>query len=216
VNLLSPGDNIVYTGKIVDGTKPFRVSLVWTDPPAATDPALINNLDLTVTVNGNTYRGNVFSGGLSVAGGSNDTKNNVEQVWRTGDATNSPVTITVNAAALNGDGIIGNGDVTDQHFALVAYNFVDAPLTNFNISGRLTSAAGRGVAGAQVLLSNGGGVVSTTRSNSFGFYTFPFIPGSQAYTVSIRSKRYAFNSQNVNLGSSDLTNVNLTATQGVP
>jgi len=216
VNFSSPGDNIVYTGKIVDGTKPFRVALVWTDPAAAVDPALVNDLDLTVTVNGNTYRGNAFSGGLSVAGGSNDTKNNVEQVWRTGDATNSPVTITVNAAALNGDGIIGNADATDQHFALVAYNFVDAPVTNFNISGRLTSAAGRGVAGAQVVLSNGGGVVATALSNTFGYYRFAFIPGSQAYTVSVLSKRYSFDSQNINLGSADLNNVDFTSTHGAP
>jgi len=216
VNFSSPGDNIVYTGKIVDGTKPFRVALVWTDPAAAVDPALVNDLDLTVTVNGNTYRGNAFSGGLSVAGGSNDTKNNVEQVWRTGDATNSPVTITVNAAALNGDGIIGNADATDQHFALVAYNFVEAPVTNFNISGRLTSAAGRGVAGAQVVLSNGGGVVATALSNTFGYYRFAFIPGSQAYTVSVLSKRYSFDSQNINLGSADLNNVDFTSTHGAP
>ncbi|MBK7706599.1 MAG: hypothetical protein IPJ30_12690 [Acidobacteria bacterium] len=61
-----------------------RISLVWTDPPAATTPALINNLDLTVQIGASTYRGNVFSGGNSTAGGANSTIDNVENVFLSG------------------------------------------------------------------------------------------------------------------------------------
>jgi hypothetical protein len=209
-NFASPGNNVVYTGKIVDGSKPFRATLVWTDPPGAVDPALVNNLDLSVSINGNVYRGNVFANGLSVTGGTADTKNNVEQVWRNGDPTDSQVIITVSATALNGDGIIGNGDTTDQHFALVLYNFADAPL-RYEVSGRVTSSIGRGIGNVYVVLSNAGGTVATTYTNSFGYYRFANVDGAQAYTVTPLSKRYNFTPQNINLGSSDLTSVNFSA-----
>jgi len=42
---------------------PFVFTLAWTDPPGPTSGnAFVNNLDLLVTVGGNTYKGNVFSG----------------------------------------------------------------------------------------------------------------------------------------------------------
>lgn len=68
----------------VPGGQPFKVSLVWSDYPstAAAAANLVNNLNLTVTSPGGTvYRGNVFSGGWSVAGGSADAVNNVENVY---------------------------------------------------------------------------------------------------------------------------------------
>jgi hypothetical protein len=217
VAFTNPGDSVVYTGKIVDGSKPFRATLVWTDPPGAVDPALVNNLDLTVNIGGTTFRGNNFASGVSIGGGFADTKNNVEQVWRTGDATNTQVVITVSASALNGDGIIGGGDTTDQHFALVVYNFADAAATNFGISGRVVSPTGRGVGNVFMELKNSGGTtVATTFTNTFGFYSFVNIPGTQNYTLTPISKRYTFDAQGVNLGSSDLAGVNFTATHGSP
>ncbi|RMG03242.1 MAG: hypothetical protein D6735_08955, partial [Acidobacteria bacterium] len=115
----------VYTirGFVANSSKPFRVTLVWTDPPGTTDPALVNNLDLTVTVGSQTYKGNVFSGGVSVTGGSYDNRNNIENVFLpAGIAAGTPFTIQIFAAALNGNGILGNSDPTDQHFALVVFN----------------------------------------------------------------------------------------------
>src|SRR5262249_12929099 len=52
-----------YSGTIADSTKPFRVTLAWTDAPGATAGAAYkNNLDLTVTIGANVYKGNVFTG----------------------------------------------------------------------------------------------------------------------------------------------------------
>lgn len=120
----SPGESVVYSGTVGSAAKPFRVSLVWTDPPGAGNPALVNNLDLTVQVGPNVYRGNVFTGGVSTTGGTSSTIDNIENVFlAAGVAPGTPVTITVNAVALNGNGVPGNADSTDQHFALVAYNF---------------------------------------------------------------------------------------------
>jgi hypothetical protein len=216
VNFLSPGDNIVYTGRIADGSKPFRAALVWTDPPAVSDPALVNNLDLTVNIGGNVFLGNVFGNGASTFGGPVDTRNNVEQVWRGGNPTNTQVTVKISAATLNGDGIIGNGDTTDQHFALVLYNFTDAAQTNFGISGRVVSTSGRGVANVYMVLSNGGGTVATAYTNSFGYFSFANITGSQSYNLTPLSKRYSIDPQVVNLGSADMTGVNFTASAGTP
>ncbi len=130
VEFSNPGENVVYSGTVANASKPFRITLVWTDPAGVGTPALVNNLDLTVQVGGNTYRGNVFSGGVSVTGGSNSTIDNVENVFlAAGTAAGTPVTITINAAALNGNGILGNADATDQHFALVAYNFSESVAT---------------------------------------------------------------------------------------
>ena len=122
----SPGNNVNYNGVIADSTKPVRIALVWTDPPASSDPALVNNLDLTVTIGSNVYRGNVFSGGISQIGGSSDTKNNIENIrLPAGIPAGTPIVININAAALNGNGILGNSDNTDQNFSLVAYNYTE-------------------------------------------------------------------------------------------
>ena len=81
----------------------------------------MNNLDLEVTVGGTTYKGNVFSGSSSVAGGSADLKNNVESVFLPA-GTSGNFTVTVRATGIAGDGVPGNADTTDQDFALVIYN----------------------------------------------------------------------------------------------
>ncbi len=122
----SPGENVVYSGTIGNSAKPVRVTLVWTDPPGTADPALVNNLDLVVQIGANTYNGNVFSGGVSTTGGNNSTIDNVENVFLpAGIPAGTQITITVKATALNGNGILGNADSTDQHFSLVGYNFTE-------------------------------------------------------------------------------------------
>ena len=127
-----PGVGQAIIGTVADSTKPVRITLVWTDPPGTADPALVNNLDLQVNVGGTFYRGNVFSGGVSVSGGTGDTKNNVENVFLpAGIPAGTFFSVAVTSVALNGNGVLGNADATDQHFALVAYNFQEfAPPTS--------------------------------------------------------------------------------------
>jgi hypothetical protein len=116
------GTTHVVSGGVVDVNQPFRVGLVWTDAAGATTGnAWVNNLDLTVVINGNTYRGNVFSGGNSTTGGTADAQNNAEFVFLPAGTTGS-YTITVTAANIAGNGVPGNADTTDQDFALFVYN----------------------------------------------------------------------------------------------
>ncbi|MGH7937065.1 MAG: S8 family serine peptidase, partial [Bryobacteraceae bacterium] len=116
------GQQRTFSGTVQSSAKPFRVTLAWTDPPGpTTGNAFVNNLDLTVTVGGNTYLGNVFSGACSITGGSADTKNNVESVFLPAGVSGA-FTITVTATNIAGDGVPNNGQPLDQDFALVAYN----------------------------------------------------------------------------------------------
>lgn len=137
--LTTVGQTFAYSGTLADGARPLVVALVWTDPPGAggANPALVNNLDLEVTVGATLYRGNVFSGGVSTTGGTADTLNNVENVFLpAGTSAGTPVNVTIRATALNGDGALGTGDTTDQHFALVVFNAtppVPVELSGFSI-----------------------------------------------------------------------------------
>ncbi|MGD0615189.1 MAG: S8 family serine peptidase [Verrucomicrobiota bacterium] len=117
------GQTRTFTGTITDSTQPFRVTVAWTDPPGslAAARALVNDLDLTVTVGGETYKGNVFSGATSVAGGTADSLNNVESVFLPA-GTSGSFTVTITAADIAADALAIGGSIPEQDFALVVYN----------------------------------------------------------------------------------------------
>jgi len=116
------GQSRQYVGTVSDTGKVFRVTLSWTDAPGpTTGNAYKNNLDLTVTIGGQTYKGNVFSGAYSTNGGSADVRNNTESVFLRAGQT-GVVVVTVSAANINSDGVPNYGTSIDQDFALVIYN----------------------------------------------------------------------------------------------
>jgi serine protease AprX len=83
-NGVNTGGSVTYQYEVSSSSNPLKISLVWTDYPSTSVAAsnLVNDLDLVVTSpTGSTYRGNVFSGGWSQAGGSADRVNNVENVY---------------------------------------------------------------------------------------------------------------------------------------
>ena len=122
------GQQRVYTGTVGTSSKPYRVTLAWTDTPGPTSgSAYVNDLDLEVTIGGNTYKGNVFSGAFSATGGSADTRNNVESVEIPAGVSGSFI-IKVKASNIAGDGVPGNANPLDQDFALVLYNGSESPL----------------------------------------------------------------------------------------
>lgn len=124
------GETFDATVNPVDPSKPVKITLVWTDAPGhglgGDMPAWVNDLELRVTAGTTTYLGNVFgspSTGWSVPGGTADFKNNLENVYLQ-TAPAGPIGVQVVAANLAGDGVPGNGDTTDQDFALVISNGV--------------------------------------------------------------------------------------------
>jgi len=129
------GQTFTVIGNITNPSQPFRVLLAWSDAPGATSGnAWVNNLDLEATVNGTLFRGNVFSGAGSVSGGIADTRNNTEAVFLPA-GTSGSFSITIRATGINGDGVPGNADTTDQDFALFVYNGTQgAPSPDFSIA----------------------------------------------------------------------------------
>jgi hypothetical protein len=165
--LNATGEYRYYSGTIADTTRPFRIALAWSDAPGSTvGSAWANDLDLVVTVGGNTYRGNVFTNALSTTGGSADTKNNYELVVLPTGLVGT-VTVRVNATNIVADGVPGNADATDQDFALVMANVnfasgcTPAQLTS-NLAANSTSVC----AGSPLVLS----VAASGSGLSYKFY----------------------------------------------
>lgn len=217
ITLNQTGEGTQIVGSVADGTKPVRVTLVWTDPPGVSDPALVNDLDLTVTVGGTVYKGNVFANGVSVAGGAADTKNNVENVFLpAGIPIGTNLNIQVMATRLNDDGVLNNSDPTDQKFSLIVYNY--SPQVGpsfFQLGGQVISANNRGIGMATVRITDQLGISRQVRTNPLGYFSFPpEIAGGQV-TVSITAKRYTFVQRTVSL-SSNMTSEIFRAEPGAP
>jgi hypothetical protein len=80
--ILGARDTVQYHVAVSSSDEPLTITLVWSDFPSTpqADINLVNDLDLTVTIDGTTYLGNVYEDGQSVTGGSPDRLNNVECV----------------------------------------------------------------------------------------------------------------------------------------
>ncbi len=118
---LFTGESLSFPVRVASGAVPLRIVLVWTDYPglANANPALVNDLDLTVTDPfGNTYLGNVYgtyAAGESKLGGASDRLNPIEGVIRKTPAA-GVWTVTVSGASVA---------FGPQPFALVAVGGVD-------------------------------------------------------------------------------------------
>ncbi len=156
---------------IADPSQPFKCTLAWTDAPGAVgaNPALVNDLDLVVTVGGNTYLGNDFLNGWSTTGGTADALNNVENVFVPAGVSGS-ASVSVNAANIAGDGVPYSGDDTDQDFAIVCYNAIQGNVGT--LTGQVTdSSNGAPLEGALVeavgLIPPHGGARTTDASGTY-------------------------------------------------
>ncbi|MCW5851977.1 MAG: S8 family serine peptidase [Anaerolineae bacterium] len=134
------GQTRTLIGTISDSSKPFRVTLAWTDAPGpTTGAAYVNDLDLEVAVGGQVYKGNVFAGASSTAGGVRDDKNNVESVFLPAGVSGSFL-VRVKAANIAGDGVPNSGGALDQDYALVVNNGVEGPVTVMEPAGSTLTA----------------------------------------------------------------------------
>ncbi len=186
----STGQTYQLTGSVASTSQPFRVTLAWSDAPGPTTGApYVNNLNLQVTINGQTYLGNVFSGANSTTGGSADPRNNAESVFLPAGVSGS-FTITVTAANIAGDGVPGNSDTTDQDFALVVYNGASAPATQPTIgvspsSLSFTATAGGSNPASQTIniTNTGAGTLNWTASDDASWLTVSPTSGTAPSTL---------------------------------
>jgi hypothetical protein len=121
------GQERVHRITAVPGNRPLRVTLAWTDAPAAANanPALVNDLDLEVIhlTTDRVYKGNHFTGGFSAEGGDYDSLNNVECVFLRRAATGDEYEVRVIASHLRADARPPYGTAQPwQDFALVIDN----------------------------------------------------------------------------------------------
>lgn len=117
---LSTGGQSQFPLRVLSASQPFRVTLVWTEPPAASGAAFaaVNDLDLEVmSPTGVLYRGNAFASGQSSPVGARDDRNNVEQVHLTAPAPGA-WSINIRGVAVN---------VGTQGFALVVTGDIGPP-----------------------------------------------------------------------------------------
>ncbi|MBO0797685.1 MAG: S8 family serine peptidase [Blastocatellia bacterium] len=186
----STGQTYQATGSVATTSQPFRVTLAWTDAPGPTTGApWVNNLDLEVTIGGQTYRGNVFSGANSTTGGSADVRNNVESVFLPAGVSGN-FTVTVRATNIAGDGVPGNSDTTDQDFALVIYNATSGggstPVIGVNPSSLsfTATAGGSNPASQTISVSNtGAGTLNFTASENGSWLTISPTSGTAPATL---------------------------------
>ena len=78
------------------------------------------------------------------------------------------------------------------------------------IGGRVLTSAGRGLPNAQVSLTTADGSTRSVLTSAFGYYNLTDVQAGQTVVVSVRSKRYTFTSQIVNVDD-NLTDLNLIA-----
>ena len=81
--LSATGNSKSYSFDITTPNQPFKAVVAWSDERGSrfSNTQLVNNLDLLVTTpSGVEYKGNEFSQGRSIQGGTHDTLNNVEVV----------------------------------------------------------------------------------------------------------------------------------------
>jgi subtilisin-like proprotein convertase family protein len=174
------------SGNVVNTALPFRVALVWTDAPGpTTGNAYVNNLDLEVTVGGTLYRGNVFSGAGSISGGTADPANNTECVFLPA-GTSGAFSITVRGTNIAGDGVPGNGDTTDQDFALLVYNGSEsAPTPDFTLaatpgSQTVTAGGSTSYTVSNTALNGFAGDVTLSATPAISGVSYSFSPNPEA------------------------------------
>ncbi|MFH0907425.1 MAG: S8 family serine peptidase [bacterium] len=134
------GQTRVFEGTVTDTGKPFRVTLAWSDAPGSTiGNAFNNDLDLTLSIDGSTFKGNVFNGAYAQTGGVFDLKNNVENVFLP-PGYSGAFTVTVSAASINSDGVPNEAPSIDQDFALVIYNATPPPSSDMAVESAMLQA----------------------------------------------------------------------------
>ena len=83
----------------------------------------------------------------------------------------------------------GLGTTFDQNGVVSVLNPVTAGI---QISGRVTTSAGRGLRNATVTLVDQNGVAHSVSTSSFGYYTFDGVAAGQTYTLRVASRLYRF------------------------
>ncbi len=88
---------------------------------------------------------------------------------------------------------------------------VASAASDATVSGRVLAPGGVARSRVVVTLSDKNGVIKTTFTNNFGYFTFTNVPTGQTYSLGAESKQYNFTPQDVTVNG-DVTGLTITAT----
>ena len=81
---------------------------------------------------------------------------------------------------------------------------------NVSVSGKVFTETGQGIANAKVTLTDENGESRTVYTSAFGYFEFEAVAAGQTYIFQVRSRRYRFAPQVVNV-TEDIQEMNFTA-----
>lgn len=177
--------NIAFTDNLPDGLK------------IATPNGLVNNCG------GGTVTATADSGMVSVSA--------------LARAANSNCTIVVNVTAVtegvknNVTSTIGSTEGGTGTTAMASLTVQPVTSANVMVGGRVLDTRGRGIADAQIQLTDEDGNLYYARANPFGFYRVNGLEVGKTYVVSIRHKRFEFAARAITVNE-ELTELNFVAT----
>ncbi|HKP70990.1 MAG TPA: kelch repeat-containing protein [Pyrinomonadaceae bacterium] len=160
--------------------------------PARADFALANLGNRLYAIGGDVNGGTFFESTTAVdvlSGGS----------W-TASPDPLPTARQGNNAGFNSIGVLGGeiwstGGIIGQTFTFLNehLNRANAPTAaGVSVSGRVVSANGLPISRALVTRVGSNGVVSSTRTSSFGYFAFHDVPAGQTYIFDVSAKGYSF------------------------
>ena len=112
----------------------------------------------------------------------------------------------------------GDGNFNTSSSSPLVQMVTGPTAANAAVAGRVMDLGGRGVGGAFVTMQDQAGNVMSAVTNPFGYYHFTSVPSGQSYLVSVRHKRYEFQSRTVTVNEdlADIDFVEQGESRGVP
>lgn len=164
---------------------------------------------VNVTITGTSVSGSGFyDPGPDLGGGARPFRHITASVSGTnvtvnGVTYNSPTSITLNLNTVGASlsdrtapETVRNLTITNPDGQSVTrsaiLNIVTVTAASVTLSGKITDADGRGLAGVRVSLTNAANETVSATTNSFGFYQFDGVQAGQTYVLSAASRRFQF------------------------
>lgn len=182
----NPFTSIAFTS----GTPPTELLFSLTLTPPAGFPGAVGRTYFITPTGGSDYTATLRLHYLdSELNGNNES---ALQLWRN-DGTNwTPQGVTTRNTTDNW--VEYTGVTAFSPWAIGTF----APTAgSVSVSGRVTTAGGRGIRNASISMTDESGLTRVVRSGSFGYYKFENVSAGQTYIVSAKSKRLRFASPTV-------------------
>ncbi len=103
------------------------------------------------------------------------------------------MTLTAGANIDNGRALAVNGAVTMDTNRVSSLGCTNRPTAGMvDVGGRVRDSRGRGISRVLIIMTDGVGVVHTTYTTLFGYYTFTDIQVGNTFILEVKAKRYNF------------------------